>query len=108
MAESKLYYFLKCNKEVAKFKLDLFDLKSSQFFLHPSNSQKLVGMHKGFPGGSISKESVYNAEDLGSNPGSGSPGEGTGYPLQYSCLENSMDREPGRLQSMESQRVGHD
>ena len=77
--------------------MDLFDLKSSQFFLHASNSQTLVGMHKGFPGGSISKESVYNA-DLGSNPGSGrSPGEGTGYPLQYSWLENSMDREPGRL-----------
>jgi len=31
-----------------------------------------------------------------------------GTPLQYSCLENSMDRGTGRLQSMESQRVGHD
>ena len=89
--------------------MDLFDLKISQFFLHASNSQTLVGMHEGFPGGSISKASAYNAEDLSSNPGSGiTPGEGTGYPLQYFCLENSMDREPGRLQSMESQRVGHD
>ena len=37
--------------------------------------------------------SVCNAGDLGSIPGSGrSPGPGNGYPLQYSCLENSMDR----------------
>ena len=44
-------------------------------------------------GGSDSKESAYNAGDLGSVPESGrSPGEGNGYPLQYSCLENSMDR----------------
>ena len=39
------------------------------------------------------KSSVYNAGDLGLVPGSGrSPGEGNGNPLQYSCLENSMDR----------------
>ena len=45
------------------------------------------------PGGSDDKESVCNAEDPGSIPGSEkSPGEGNGYPLQYSCLENSMDR----------------
>ena len=47
----------------------------------------------GFPGGSDSKESACNAGDPGSIPGSGrSPGEGNDYPLQYSCLENSMDR----------------
>ena len=41
---------------------------------------------------SVSNESTHNAEDLGSIPGLGrSPGEGTGYPLQYSGLENSMD-----------------
>ena len=46
----------------------------------------------GFPGGSVGKESACNAEDLGSIPGLGrSPGEGKGYPLQYSGLENSMD-----------------
>ena len=62
----------------------------------------------GFPGGSDSKESACNTEDPGWIPGSArSPGEGTGYPLQYSCLENSMDIEAGGLQSMESQRVGH-
>ena len=46
-----------------------------------------------FPGGSDSKESAYNAGDPGSIPGSGrSSGEGNGNPLQYSCLENPMDR----------------
>ena len=47
----------------------------------------------GFPGGSDSKASARNAGDLGSIPGSGrSPGEGNGNPLQYSCLENPVDR----------------
>ena len=47
---------------------------------------------KGFPGGSDRKESSHNAGDPGSIPGLGrSPGEGNGNPLQYSCLENSMD-----------------
>ena len=46
----------------------------------------------GFPCGSAGKESAYNAGDLGSIPGLGrSHGEGKGYPLQYSGLENSMD-----------------
>ena len=46
-----------------------------------------------FPGGSTDKEFVYNAGDPGSIPGLGrSPGEGNGSPLQYSCLENPMDR----------------
>ena len=46
-----------------------------------------------FPCGSDSKESACNAGDLGLIPGSGrSPGEGNSYLLQYSCLENSMDR----------------
>ena len=46
----------------------------------------------GFPGGSDSKESTCNAGDLGLIPGLGRcPGEGNGYPPQYSGLENSMD-----------------
>ena len=46
----------------------------------------------GFPGGSADKESACNAGDLGLIPGLGRyPGEGNGYPLQYSGLENSMD-----------------
>ena len=43
--------------------------------------------------GSVTREYTYNAGDLGSIPGSGrSPGEGNGNPLQYFCLENSLDR----------------
>ena len=46
----------------------------------------------GFPGGSAGKESACNVGDLGSIPGLGRyPGEGKGYPLQYSGLENSMN-----------------
>ena len=46
-----------------------------------------------FPGDSEGKESLFNVEDLGLIPGSGrSPGEGKGYPLQYSCLGSPMDR----------------
>ena len=46
----------------------------------------------GFPGGSAGKESTRNAGALGSTPEMGrSLGEGKGYPLQYSGLENSMD-----------------
>ena len=53
----------------------------------------VFNLRMGFPGGSDSKESACNIGDLGSIPGLGeSPGEGTSYPLQYSCLENSMDR----------------
>ena len=56
----------------------------------------------GLPCGSAGEESACNAGDLCSIPGLGrSPGEGKGYPLQYSGLENSMDY-------MGSQRVGHD
>ena len=55
----------------------------------------------GFPGGSAGKESACSAGDQGSVPGWGrSSGGGHGNPLQYSCLENPMDREPGGLQSM--------
>ena len=47
----------------------------------------------GFPGVSDGKESTYNVEDPGLNPGlGGSPEEGKGNPLQYSCLENLIDK----------------
>ena len=50
--------------------------------------EKIVG----FPGGSEVKVSACSAGDLGSIPGLGRfPGEGNGNPLQYSCLEHSMD-----------------
>ena len=56
----------------------------------------------GFPGDSAGKESACNAGDLGSVPGLGkSLGEGNGYPLQYSGLENSMDcTDPGVTESL--------
>ena len=64
----------------------------------------------GFPSGSDGKESAHNVGDLGSIPGLGrSPGEGAGNPLQYSCLENSMDSGAWwTIQFMRSQRVGQD
>ena len=53
-----------------------------------------------FPSGTDGKESACNVGDLGSIPGSGrSPGEGNGYPLQYSLLENPMAEELGGLYS---------
>ena len=55
----------------------------------------LFGLYilRGFPGGSDGKESACSEGDLGLIPGSGrSPGEGNSNPLQYSCLENPMDR----------------
>ena len=59
----------------------------------------------GFPCGSAGRESSSNVGDLGSIPGLGRfPKEGKGYPLQYSCLENSMDC----IEFMALQRVGHD
>ena len=52
----------------------------------------LLLCNQGFPCGSAGEESAWNAGDLGLIPGLGRfPGEGKGYPLQYSGLENSMD-----------------
>ena len=63
---------------------------------------------RGFPGGSAGKES-YNAGTLGSIPGSERcPGGGNGNTLQYSSWEIPWTEEPDRLQSIVSQRVGHD
>ena len=62
----------------------------------------------GFPCGSEGEDSACNAGDLSLIPGSGrSSGEANGSPLQYSCLENPMDEEPGGLQSTGSQRICH-
>ena len=53
----------------------------------------LLQYRQGFPGGSAVKNPPANAGDVGSIPGSGgSPGEGNGDPLQYSCLGNLMGR----------------
>ena len=59
----------------------------------------------GFPGGSVVKNLPANAGDTALIPGLGrSPGGGNDYPLQYSCLENPVDRGAGGLQSMGSQK----
>ena len=55
----------------------------------------------GLCGVSVGKGSACNAGDLDSDSGLGRfPGEENGYPLHYTCLENSMDRKPGRLLSI--------
>ena len=59
---------------------------------------RVLSKRMGFPGGSDGKESACNVGDPGSIPGMGrSLGGGNGNPLQYSCLKNSMDGEPGGL-----------
>ena len=63
----------------------------------------------GFPGNSDAKEFVFSAEDWSSIPGSGrSPREWNSHLLQYSCLENSMDRGARRGTVHGPQRIGHD
>ena len=65
--------------------------------------------YMGFLSGSGGKESACNAGHLGLIPGSGrSPGEGNGNPLQYSCLENPMDRGAWQATVHGVTRVGHD
>ena len=94
--------------QLISFRIDWFDLVAIQgtfqhLFQHHS-SKASIFQHSaffmvqlshplGFPGGSEVKASASNAGDPGLIPGSGrSPGEGNGNPLQYSCLENPMDR----------------
>ena len=88
-------------KNFQMFKLDLEKAEEPDIKLPTSvgSSKKQESSRKniyfcfiGSPHSSIGKESAYNVEDLGSIPGLGwCPGEGRGYPLQYSGLENSMD-----------------
>ena len=69
-------------------------MRYSSPFLIPGKYQINVAfLYLGFSGSLEVKASAWNAGDLGSIPGLGrSPGEGNGNPLQYSCLENPMDR----------------
>ena len=78
---------------LVRFQLELFPVLSStkhQLSLQPGT------IREGFPGGTVMKNPPANAgdaRDVSSIPGSGrSPGGGDGNPLQYSCLENFMDR----------------
>ena len=66
-------------------------------------------MYMGFPHSSVGKESACSAGDRGSVLGLGrSPGEGNGNPLQYSCLENPMDKGAWQATVHGVARVGHD
>ena len=66
-------------------------------------------MQRDFPHSSVGKESACNAGDPDLIPGLGrSPGEGHGNPLQYSCLENPMDRGAWQATVRGVARVGHD
>ena len=86
--------------------VDVLDAQENNFHLEPRSNTCLTKGSAffflffnflryllGFPGGSDGKESACNTGDPGLIPGSGrSPGKGKGYPLQYSFLEDSMDR----------------
>ena len=81
-----------------KWKTTWFDAKARRWMLCLKFSRQKprllvkINVIPGFPGGSAGKESTCHAGDLGLIPGlKRSPGEGNGYPLQYSGLENSMD-----------------
>ena len=94
---------------LVRFQLELFPLLSStkhQLSLQPGT------IREGFPGGTVMKNPPANAgdaRDVSSIPGSGrSPGGGDGNPLQYSCLDNFMDRGAWLLYSPDGHRVGHD
>ena len=69
-------------------------LKRNPDKIHPNSLRvKQIFTFDDFPGNSEGKESVCNVRDARFIPGSGRfPAEGNGNPLQYSCLENSMDR----------------
>ena len=73
---------------------DFFEVRTEVCHPPPPSSSVLHRPLPLNPGGSDGKESVCNTGDLVPIPGSGiSPGEETGNPLLYSCLENSTDRE---------------
>ena len=76
-------------EDIGWFYEDLQDLLE----LTPKKKKDILFIIISFPHGSDDRESACNAGDPGSTPALGrSPGEGNGYPLQYSCLENPMDR----------------
>ena len=87
------------HSSILAWRIPLAD-KSGGYSLLDTTEQLSVSLYteldskfRGFPGSSDGKEFACNAGDLGSIPGSGrTPGEGNGNPLQYSCLESSMDR----------------
>ena len=107
------FFFLKWHKKIQIFFIDIFKGNTGTWEKGFRLGFWLIliayAIWKGFPPSSVSKESACNAEDMGSIPGSGrSPGEGNGNPIQYSWLENSMDRGTLRATVHGVARVGHD
>ena len=96
--------------------LSLFCSEASSLHSHPKNvviillrKSKLVDVKSGFPNGSVVKNPPVNAGDAGSIPGWGKfPGEGIGYPLQYSCLGSPLDRGASWATVHGLTRVRHD
>ena len=73
---------------------------SHNTFQKKNSNRSQVTLQVGFPGSSHSKESTCSTGNLGLIPGlERSPEEGNGYPLQYFCLENPMEMEPGKQHS---------
>ena len=86
------------------FKIIILNIISLSVLIHLATYNTVIVL--GFPGGSGGKESACNAGDPGLIPGSGrSLQEGTGNPLQYSCLGNPMDRGAWPTTLYGSQRV---
>ena len=85
-------------------------LPKIKIYLAPNLTRAVVEKHcSKFSRSSVSKESACDAGDLSLIPGSGrSPGEENGNQLQYSCLENPMDRGAWQAIVHGVARVGHD
>ena len=93
-------------KEIKTYVCKCLYMNIHRNFSHWNSKLETV---RGFPGGSVGKESVCNVGDLGSIPGLGrSPGGGHGNLLQYSCLENSHEQRSLAGCSPLGHRVGHD
>ena len=83
----------KTSKQQFKEKKAIRSIRRQNGFKKLRLKQDLLFSTGGFPGGSVVENPPASAGNMGSIPGSGrSPGGGNGIPLQYSCLENSMDR----------------
>ena len=104
-----LYYFILTRNYYYYHSTDLRYITTCPRSYNPSEA--LLGLKPCSPGSSDSegKESDCSAGSLGLIPGSGrTPGEGNGYPLQYSCLQNSMDGGAWQATVLGSKRVRHD
>ena len=99
------------HRGLISFRMDWLDLLAVQGTLKSHlqhHSSKASILRRSALVAQTGKASAYNAGDLGSIPGSGrAPGEGSGNPFKYSCLENPMDGKAWWATVMRSQRVGH-